>query len=507
MGKLKQHLAASLTAAAIVLSGIPAAHAQTTGAPAQDTAVSSEPVAPYVGGAAGLPASVVPGIPFEFDITAAGEGIASLKFVVNETLQNKNQWYYGVSYPSDTVDNGDGTATRRVRFYVPRDTLYGTYPLGQVLVNDGKPGAWVVPANAELVVDDPAHPVANTVAVAGLAAVGEHLTGSLDAPGATVAYEWTAKREEPSIAGNPWRIPFAYHWQHAAVKATATWPDGTVRVRRGRSGDIGSFPLTVAAPTLGVPRVGAPVEALHEVLGPEWGQMAGHRYEWLRAGVPIAGAVSKTYVPTLGDLGKPLQVRVTSDGWVWRKAVTLDSPARTVQLGALPARVPAIAGTARVAVRLTAAPGTWTSRTSFAYQWTRDGKAIAGATGKTYVPVPADRGRSVAVKVTGTAPGYAPRTVASKAVRPGYGILGTSWASIRGTLRAGGVATATTGTWTAGTKLTYRWMRNGKTIPGAASRSYRVSRADTGQRITVRITGTKTGYAVATRTSAAVRPR
>ena len=56
---------------------------------------------------------------------------------------------------------------------------------------------------------------------------------------------------------------------------------------------------------------------------------------------------------------------------------------------------------------LTATPGTWAhmggaGAHSFAYQWTRDGANIGGATSSTYTTVPADDDTFVSVKVTAT---------------------------------------------------------------------------------------------------------
>jgi len=53
--------------------------------------------------------------------------------------------------------------------------------------------------------------------------------------------------------------------------------------------------------------------------------------------------------------------------------------------------LPAITGTYRDAESLTCSTGTWTnSPSSFAYQWTRDGSNIGGATSSTYTVVPGD---------------------------------------------------------------------------------------------------------------------
>lgn len=43
-------------------------------------------------------------------------------------------------------------------------------------------------------------------------------------------------------------------------------------------------------------------------------------------------------------------------------------------------------------------------------------------------------------------------------------------------------------------KLTYRWLRNGKPIRGATKKSYRLTEQDRGTRISVKVTGSKSGF-------------
>lgn len=87
---------------------------------------------------------------------------------------------------------------------------------------------------------------------------------------------------------------------------------------------------------------------------------------------------------------------------------------------------PAISGTAEQGQTLTASAGTWTGSPApaFAYLWRRGGTAIAGATGVTYVLLPADVGAAITVTVTATnAAGSAAATSAATApvTAPGTG--------------------------------------------------------------------------------------
>jgi hypothetical protein len=76
--------------------------------------------------------------------------------------------------------------------------------------------------------------------------------------------------------------------------------------------------------------------------------------------------------------------------------------------------------------------------------------------------------------------------------------------TISGVRRVGHVLTATTGTWTPTVvKLAFRWKRNGVGIWGAASKTYTLVKADAGTKITVVVTGSKSGYSTVSRVSAA----
>ncbi|MFD1722575.1 hypothetical protein [Amnibacterium endophyticum] len=67
--------------------------------------------------------------------------------------------------------------------------------------------------------------------------------------------------------------------------------------------------------------------------------------------------------------------------------------------------------------------------------------------------------------------------------------------------------TAKAGTWAAGTRLHYRWTRDGRPIAGATSPTHRVVRADAGHRVAVVVTGTRDGSSRAVRTSRSVAIR
>ena len=50
--------------------------------------------------------------------------------------------------------------------------------------------------------------------------------------------------------------------------------------------------------------------------------------------------------------------------------------------------------------------------------------------------------------------------------------------------------------------LTYRWLRNGKSISGATKKTYTLTSKDKGKKIAIKVTGKKKYYATVAKTSA-----
>jgi serine protease len=76
--------------------------------------------------------------------------------------------------------------------------------------------------------------------------------------------------------------------------------------------------------------------------------------------------------------------------------------------------------------------------------------------------------------------------------------------TITGTTTVGNTLTAVPGIWApAPVDLVYQWNRGNTAIPGATAKTYKLTAEDSGQTISVAVTGTKNGYAPATRRSAA----
>ncbi len=81
---------------------------------------------------------------------------------------------------------------------------------------------------------------------------------------------------------------------------------------------------------------------------------------------------------------------------------------------------PVISGVGRVGSTVSSMPGTWSApAVTAAYQWTRDGVPIAGASGASYLLTAADAGRMIAVTVTASAAGFSSASATSNSIGVG----------------------------------------------------------------------------------------
>lgn len=188
---------------------------------------------------------------------------------------------------------------------------------------------------------------------------------------------------------------------------------------------------------------------------------------------------------------------------------------------------PTISGSAVRGQSLTATSGSWSgSPTSFVYQWLRCDAggaacaAIGGATGSGYTVADADVGRTIRVEVTasnadGTGQATSSQTAVVTATAPP---ASTSDPAVSGSTVEGQTLTATSGGWTGTAPITfaYQWVRCGAdggaadgsncpVISGATGSSYRLTGADVGHRLRVRVTasnsaGSRTAASNATAT-------
>jgi Bacterial Ig domain len=198
----------------------------------------------------------------------------------------------------------------------------------------------------------------------------------------------------------------------------------------------------------------------------------------------------------------------------------------TVTPQAAPANTgaPGISGSPQIVGQtLTCSPGTWSGGLpqTYAYQWLRDGAAIAGASAVTYGVQAGDQGHTLACEVTATnSGGSAGATSASVAVpstTPLSSMAGPAASApaslappvISGTVAVDRGLSCSTGAWSGTLPQTYgyAWRRDGIAIPGATRATYLVSAKDAGSRLTCAVTSTNSaGSATAQSRAVAVAP-
>ena len=141
---------------------------------------------------------------------------------------------------------------------------------------------------------------------------------------------------------------------------------------------------------------------------------------------------------------------------------------------------------------------------TLSYQWLRNGVAISGATNATYKLVAADAGKQISVRVTSVRDGYLDATKTSaQTAKVLKTFTKTSAPKITGSVKVGKKLTAKVSAWSPAAKFTYQWYSNGKKIKGATKSTFTVKKAQAGTKITVMVTGSRSGYQSVSKLSAA----
>ena len=241
-------------------------------------------------------------------------------------------------------------------------------------------------------------------------------------------------------------------------------------------------------------------------------------FKWWANGVAISGATGSAYTLVAADQGKKITLTVTANKAGYTSLAKSSAATATVAAAPAPAAfttvaTPTITGTPKVGTPLTAATGTWAPvPTTFSYRWFVANVAVTGATAATYTPVAADLGKRITVTVTGSRTGYttAAKTSAATVAVVAAPVTAPSTfttvptPTLTGTAQVGATLTAATGTWApVPTTFTYRWFVANVAVTGATAATYTPVAADVGKRITVTVTGARSGYTTASKTSTA----
>lgn len=166
---------------------------------------------------------------------------------------------------------------------------------------------------------------------------------------------------------------------------------------------------------------------------------------------------------------------------------------------------PTFTGILKAGQTLTSYPGEWERAQTLKYQWLRDGVNIPGAQGETYEITAPDDGRSLTLRVTGSAPGLkdgvettlpSPKVSATNTAaytaRPAIIITGEA-PSVSGWTRVGfSLDVDDLGTWSTDV-VALQWQADGVDIEGATTDSYKIRTADLGKVVTLKVTGGRQG--------------
>lgn len=272
------------------------------------------------------------------------------------------------------------------------------------------------------------------------------------------------------------------------TRGQAPTPHGPIVVDWSHDTAVG-FAMHVEAPaatsgTIAVPTFGKNIDV----------QVNGEAV-W-RNGAAVAGASAVSAARLDGDY---VSLEVSS-GTFDISTATSAAPVITV------AKV-TVSGKPTVGSTLTVKSGSWgTEKVTLSYRWLNNGTVIPGATKSTYRLAKSDRGDRIAARVTASSPGLASKSVTSASVKVYLPLTATPVPRISGTTTVGHTLTVKPGTWKPSkVHLTYRWYRDGAAIGRATHSTYKLVSADRGSTISVKVTGSKSGYLSVTKSRSAGR--
>ncbi|WP_183095170.1 CHAP domain-containing protein [Nocardioides stalactiti] len=245
----------------------------------------------------------------------------------------------------------------------------------------------------------------------------------------------------------------------------------------------------------------------------------GHAMASITDGRPSVGAVAwwDRYSNGIGSSGHVAYVErvvsadeiiISEDSWSgdfhWR-SITRDSgrwPSgfiHFVDKAVQNTVAPTVTGTPQVGVELTASRGTWTPNRDLTvtWQWYADGATIVGATGQTFTPTAAEKGKAITVTVTAKRSGYSAGSITTAPTAPvargEFAVVAPP--TVTGDPTVDETLTATPATWSpASSDVLYKWKADGVTIDGAEGPTLTLTRALLGKSIVVATHARAEGY-------------
>lgn len=355
--------------------------------------------------------------------------------------------------------------------------------------------------------------------LAGLAVVGETLTANLGTWNPTptsVTYQWFNNNSSTAISGASGptyvirtsdvggTLTLRVTASRSTFATTIVSSTPTAVVRAG-------LPFTAApAPTIsGAAAVGQTLTAQIEGWQPSPSTTS---FQWFRSGSSTPIASGSTYLLRSFDLGRTITVQVSGARTGYLSRTVPSAPTEVIQSG-LPftsTSEPRISGTPTVGQTLVAEVSGWNPNpSSFSFEWLRtssSGTASLGF-GSSYLLKASDSGATITVRATGNRSGYISATRVSTATPPvsaGMPFKLSPAPEISGSTVVGQTLTASVAGWDPSpSAVTYEWFRSGVSSRIASGSTYVLTSRDLGQSLTVRATGSRSGYAATTVSSVA----
>ncbi|MDR1798317.1 MAG: DUF1080 domain-containing protein [Bifidobacteriaceae bacterium] len=238
--------------------------------------------------------------------------------------------------------------------------------------------------------------------------------------------------------------------------------------------------------------VAVPGEVLSVAVQGEHLAGAAVSYQWFRGTSVIAGVTGSSYRLAAADAGRDLVVKVTVSKPGFAAVVKYSNHVVVYGVSVL-----AVSGTPLVGSVLTASWVAGDAGAQLAFQWYRGTKAISGATGSAYMLGAGDMGQDVVLKLTVSRAGLAPVVKYSNHVE----VLGASSAVLSGSPVVGSVLSVAVAFLPADAVVTFQWFRGTSVIAGVSGSSYRLTAADVGRDLVVKVTVSKSGLGSSVRYS------
>jgi len=284
---------------------------------------------------------------------------------------------------------------------------------------------------------------------------------------------------------------------------------------------IGTEEIEVDAPSVDIMSVGTTFKPALKATAMGVTELGvAYKYQWYRDGKAIKGATKQTYALTSKDRSAEIVVAITvskkaQGPIIWTNRVITSASKRYAIRGedsgayvAFDDDVPQVGSVA--SVDLQPYYDSWTEITlselvlDHRYQWLRNGKAIKGATGATYILTASDYGKKISVKVTtgsqfgGDMTHVGTYTSDPASLKVAKGVT-TSNAAFTvqpagaGKLRAVYTASSLVPEYPT-PKYSYQWYRGDAKIKGATKSTYTLTSSDRGKQISVQVTMKRSNF-------------